>query len=40
MIRQTVLSSEIGRVYPLNEIMKAATEADTVGRHGKVLVQL
>jgi NADPH:quinone reductase-like Zn-dependent oxidoreductase len=40
MIRQGVLSSEIGRVYPLNEIMEAATQADKVGRHGKVLVRL
>jgi NADPH:quinone reductase-like Zn-dependent oxidoreductase len=40
MIRQSVLSSEIGRVYPLEEIPEAAKQADAVARHGKVLVRL
>jgi NADPH:quinone reductase len=40
MIRQGVLSSEIGRIYPLDEIVDAAREADAVARHGKVLVRL
>ncbi len=40
MIRQGVLRSEIGRTYPLEDIREAAKQADTVGRHGKVLVRL
>jgi NADPH2:quinone reductase len=40
LIRQGVLSSEIGRVFPLAEIAQAATEAALVGRPGKVLVRL
>jgi NADPH:quinone reductase-like Zn-dependent oxidoreductase len=40
MIRQGVLSSEIGRIYPLDEISEATKHADTVARHGKVLVRL
>jgi NADPH:quinone reductase-like Zn-dependent oxidoreductase len=39
MIRQKVLSSEIGRIFPLAEIREAARLADSVGRHGKVLVR-
>jgi NADPH2:quinone reductase len=39
MIRKGILSSEIGRIYPLGEITEAARHADTVGRHGKVLVR-
>jgi NADPH:quinone reductase-like Zn-dependent oxidoreductase len=39
MIRQHVLSSEIGRIYPLSEIKEATREADAVGRRGKVLVR-
>jgi NADPH:quinone reductase-like Zn-dependent oxidoreductase len=40
MIRQGVLTSDIGRVYPLDEIREAARQADSVARHGKVLVRL
>lgn len=40
MIRRGVLSSEIGRVYPLDEILEAAKHADAVARQGKVLVRL
>jgi NADPH:quinone reductase-like Zn-dependent oxidoreductase len=40
LIRQGVLQSEIGRVYPLSEIREATHEAGLVGRHGKVLVRL
>jgi NADPH:quinone reductase len=40
MIRQGVLSSEIGRTYPLAEIGEAARQADSVARRGKVLVRL
>ena len=40
LIRQHVLHSEIGQVYPLEQIAEAAQRAETVARHGKVLVQL
>jgi NADPH:quinone reductase-like Zn-dependent oxidoreductase len=40
LIRQQVLSSEIGRTYPLREIQAAAREAATIGRQGKVLLKL
>jgi NADPH:quinone reductase-like Zn-dependent oxidoreductase len=40
MIRQGVLNSDIGRVYPLDEIVDAARQADAVARHGKVMVRL
>jgi NADPH:quinone reductase-like Zn-dependent oxidoreductase len=40
MIRQKVLDSEIGRVYPLDQISEAARHADAVARQGKVLVRL
>ena len=40
LIRQQVLSSEIGRTYPLREIQAAVREAATIGRHGKVLLKL
>jgi NADPH:quinone reductase-like Zn-dependent oxidoreductase len=40
MIRQGVLSSEIGRVFALDEIAEAAEQADAVARHGKVLIRL
>jgi NADPH:quinone reductase len=40
MIRQGVLSSEIGRVYALEEVREAAREADAVARLGKILVRL
>jgi NADPH:quinone reductase-like Zn-dependent oxidoreductase len=40
MIRKGVLSSEIGQVYNLEEVGEAAQQADSVARHGKVLVRL
>lgn len=40
LIRQQVLSSEIGRTYPLHDIQAAAREAATIGRQGKVLLKL
>jgi NADPH:quinone reductase len=40
LIRQGVLASEIGRVYPLDDLTGAVREADTAGRRGKVLVKL
>ncbi len=40
MIRKGVLASEIGRTYSLAELGNAVREADTVGRHGKVLLRL
>jgi NADPH:quinone reductase len=39
LIRLGVLSSEIGRVYPLAEIKEAAGHAAIVARQGKVLVK-
>ncbi len=40
LIRQDVLRSEIGKIYPLAEIQSAAREAAAVGRQGKVLLRL
>jgi NADPH2:quinone reductase len=40
LIRQGVLRSEIGRIYPLHEIQAAAREAATIARQGKVLLKL
>jgi NADPH:quinone reductase len=40
MIRKGVLDSEIGRTYPLAEINEAVKQADSVARHGKVLLRL
>lgn len=40
MIRQGVLSSQIGHVYPLEQIVDAAKQADVVARQGKILVRL
>jgi NADPH:quinone reductase-like Zn-dependent oxidoreductase len=40
LIRQGVLRSEIGHVYPLSEIKDAAREAAIVGRQGKILLRL
>ena len=39
LIRLGVLSSEIGRTYPLAEIKEAARHAAIVARQGKVLVK-
>ena len=40
LVRAGVLRSEIGQVFPLNEIKEGAREAGTIGRHGKVLLRL
>jgi NADPH:quinone reductase-like Zn-dependent oxidoreductase len=40
LIRQHVLHSQIGQVYPLERIAEAAQQAETVARQGKVLIQL
>ena len=40
LIRKGVLHSEIGRTFPLDQIVDAARHAETVGRHGKVLVRI
>ncbi len=40
LIRKGVLRSEIGQVYPLDEIKTAAKHADSVARQGKVLLRL
>lgn len=39
LIRQNVLSSEIGRVYSLDQIQDAVREAGQVGHKGKILVR-
>ncbi len=39
LIRQNVLSSEIGRSYPLDQIQAAVHEAGQVGHKGKILVR-
>jgi NADPH:quinone reductase-like Zn-dependent oxidoreductase len=40
LIRQGVLSSEIGASFPLEEIRQAVSQAEAVGRGGKVLLRL
>ena len=40
LIRKGVLDSEIGRIATLDEIADAARHAETVARHGKVLLRL
>jgi NADPH:quinone reductase len=40
LIRQGILRSEIGQIYPLDEIHKAVAEADSVARRGKVFIRL
>jgi NADPH:quinone reductase-like Zn-dependent oxidoreductase len=40
LVRKGVLRSEIGRVFPLDEVGQATREAGIIGRHGKVLVSL
>jgi hypothetical protein len=40
LIRQEVLSSEIGGSFGLNEINRAVGEAEAVGRGGKVLLRM
>jgi NADPH:quinone reductase-like Zn-dependent oxidoreductase len=40
LIRRGVLDSQIGQVYPLDQIPQAALQAETVARAGKVLVRL
>ena len=40
LIRKGILNSEIGRVFPLEQIAEAAREAETVARHGKILLQI
>ncbi len=39
LIRQNVLSSEIGRIYPLDRIQDAVREAGQAGHQGKILVR-
>jgi NADPH:quinone reductase-like Zn-dependent oxidoreductase len=38
--RQGVLRSEIGRSYPLEDVIAAVEAAQVVGRQGKVLLKL
>jgi NADPH:quinone reductase-like Zn-dependent oxidoreductase len=40
LIRQGALRSEIGRVFPIDEIKEAAHQAGIVGRQGKVLLRV
>jgi NADPH:quinone reductase-like Zn-dependent oxidoreductase len=40
LIRQGVLRSEIGEIFPLAEIKEAARQAGVVGRQGKVLLKM
>jgi NADPH:quinone reductase-like Zn-dependent oxidoreductase len=40
LIRKGVLATELGREYPLEAIAEAVREAGSVGRHGKVLLQI
>ena len=40
LIRQGVLATELGREYPLEAIGDAVRDAQTVGRHGKVLLRI
>ncbi|QDT94446.1 zinc-dependent alcohol dehydrogenase family protein [Gimesia algae] len=39
-IRNGVLATEIGKVFPLEEVAEAVTEAERTGKSGKVLIQL
>src|SRR5262249_16375002 len=39
LIRQQVLHSQIGQVYPLERIAEAAPHAETVARQGQVLIE-
>jgi NADPH:quinone reductase-like Zn-dependent oxidoreductase len=40
LIRQGVLRSLIGEIYPLDQIGAAVEKSQTVGRQGKVLLRL
>jgi hypothetical protein len=40
LIRQEVLSSEVGASYSMSEINRAVSQAEAVGRSGKVLLAM
>jgi NADPH:quinone reductase-like Zn-dependent oxidoreductase len=40
LIRQGILSSEIGPIYPLDQVAEAARQAEIVARQGKILLRL
>ena len=40
LIRLGVLNSEIGDTYPMDQISRAVVQAETVARHGKVLLRI
>ena len=40
LIRQGVLATELGREYPLDSIVEAVQDAQSAGRHGKVLLRI
>ncbi|WP_417386844.1 zinc-dependent alcohol dehydrogenase family protein [Gimesia sp.] len=39
-IRNGVLATEIGKVFPLDQVIEAVTEAERTGKSGKVLIQI
>ena len=39
-IRSGILSTEVGKVFPLEEVVAAVIEAERTGKSGKVLIQL
>lgn len=39
-IRSGILSTEVGKVFPLEEVVEAVIEAERTGKSGKVLIQL
>ena len=40
LVRKGVLATELGREYPLDAIVDAVRDAQSVGRHGKVLLRI
>jgi hypothetical protein len=40
LIREGVLATELGHLYPLDQFTAATKAAETVGKSGKVLFQL
>ena len=40
LIREGVLATELGREYPLDAIVDAVRDAQSVGRHGKILLRI
>jgi NADPH:quinone reductase-like Zn-dependent oxidoreductase len=40
LMAKGVLSTEVGSVFPLDEIKAAVRQASTPGRHGKILLRM